>query len=127
MDSLQNEWDFDKKSGLFLSALVNNEKDSVYQIHTSYLEKLPRHLGFQNHREIIVFGDVGEHIADQMCGGSIAVNGNVLHIIGSGMHDGEIHITGEIIPCEWTGETFGKNIHRGRIYQNGELIFDKDQ
>jgi hypothetical protein len=93
----QDEGQFSKKAGLFLSALINNGNDTDYIIHTGHLKPI-LWLGYKNSKNITVEGNAGD-------------------FVGPRMEGGEIHINGEI-------GSFG-DIKHGKIYHKGKLIVDK--
>ncbi len=112
-----DEKDFAQKAGLFLSALINNCRDSDFVIHTSQLPEL-WFLGFANTKNIIIEGDGGDWLAFDMVSDKIIVNGNSRGNLGVGMKSGELHFNGE--QHEWNWTTW-KGV---RIFHNGKLIHD---
>src|SRR5208283_5959929 len=91
----QGEERFGAKAGLFLSALINNCKESEFVIHTNHLAAPIEHIGFGNTKEIIIDGDVGNHAGDAMEGGSIIVIGSAGISVGIGMNNGTITVEGK--------------------------------
>ncbi|MDD5171993.1 MAG: hypothetical protein PHF60_03065 [Candidatus ainarchaeum sp.] len=95
----QDAEDFSNKAGLFLSALMNNCKDSDFTIHTCHLA-VPLHLlGHHNTKNITIDGDAGYYLGDTMDGGSITVKGNAGSWVGTGMTSGTITIEGNAGDC----------------------------
>jgi len=133
----QDEEDFSEKAGFFLSALINNGKDTDYVIHTRHLTKEIDCLGFENTKNITVEGDVGCRIGYFMGGGAITVNGDTTNWTGSCMRGGMILVSGDA--CNWVGDemkggkiyikgdylNLGRDIEGGKIYHKGVLIVDK--
>lgn len=98
---LQNEEHFSQKlhffqkAGLFLSALINNCKDTDFVIHTQHLIKGIGELGLMNTKNIIVNGNAGDNVGQEMEGGSIMINGNVGKTAGNFMRGGSITVNGD--------------------------------
>jgi hypothetical protein len=67
---------------------------------------------------ILVEGDVGANCGNRMADGTITVNGDAGRSIGEDMEGGEIRIGGDI-------EGISKLMRHGKIFQKGELIFEK--
>src|SRR3989338_3367177 len=84
LGEFQNEKDFAKRAGLFLSALINNGSDSTYTIFTRHLDDLGL-LGIYNRKTIIVEGDAGYDCAALMDGGTVIVKGNAGERLGNCM------------------------------------------
>lgn len=130
---------FGAKAGYFLSALINNGTENEYVIHTNHLAEKIHLLGFENTKNIVVEGDLGEKTGVRMKGGNILVKGNVEKSLGQWMTGGKIVIDGDatrFIGDEMTGGEIHLNgnyvfiappicIHGGRIFHKGKLIFDK--
>jgi len=124
------------KAGVFLSALINNGKDSRYVIHTGHLNLRINDLGFRNTKDITVNGDLGSNVGYGMRGGSITVNGNAGINVGLGMEAGTIIVNGNTGPevgrkmeggeirIEGEYEAFDP-LAGGRVYHKGNLIVDK--
>jgi len=127
----QDERYFSYKAGVFLSALINNGKDSDYVIHTQHLKEVSE-LGYKNTKKIVVNGHVcgpgpfmeggtiivngnaGPDVGAFMRGGTIIVNGNAGDKVGDGMLGGEIHIEGHYKKLSY--------IYGGKIYHKGVLV-----
>lgn len=88
--------DFDKKSGLFLSALVNYCNDMDYVIHTRHLPILLSYVGYNNTKNLIVEGDAGAYLGEDMRKGNIVVSGNATEGVGNWMSDGRIIVKGNV-------------------------------
>jgi len=108
----QGEERFSDKAGLFLSALINNGKDIHYVIHTEHLAEV-FYLGTKNTKNIIVNGNAGSMVGDQMEGGSIIVNGNAGYGVGGHMEGGTIIVNGT------AGDHVGVRMKGGAITVNG--------
>ena len=131
----QNEWNFEEKSGIFLSALINNCIDDEITIVTKNIDKKLKLVGFKNEKNFVVDGDVGDSLGLGMSGGSIVINGNAGDYIGWYMKDGCIFINGnagKAIGFEMSGGSIyirGKyisissNIKNGKIYVKNNLVF----
>jgi len=109
----QDEKHFSERAGYFLSALINNGKDSDYVIHTRYLGKELSQLGYKNTKNIVVNGNAGDWAGLQMGGGSITVNGNANARLGEGMRGGTIIVNGNV------GPHAGSSMEGGSITVNG--------
>jgi hypothetical protein len=142
MQEFRNEENFDIKSGMFLSALINKGKDEEYIVHTGDIPIC--YLGYRNTKRMIVDGDVGDCLGNRMRsgsitvdgdvglnpngtggmvgasmgGGSITMNGDARAQVGYEMKGGEIHLNGDF-------EGIGNMIFHGKIYHKGVLIVDK--
>ncbi|MDD5171998.1 MAG: hypothetical protein PHF60_03090 [Candidatus ainarchaeum sp.] len=90
----QGEEEFSEKAGLFLSALINNGKDSDYVIHTEHLGEGIHRIGWMNTKNIIVKGDVSESGRD-MADGELIVRGNARNGLGVRMEGGRITVKGD--------------------------------
>ena len=106
------------KTGLFLSALINNGKENDYVIHTTHLDARIALIGHRNTKNITVEGDAGMWCGFEMEGGSIIVRGDAGNWCGYLMKGGSIHVDGEI------GRISDDIIH-GKIFHKGKLIVDK--
>jgi hypothetical protein len=113
LGELQDEEDFTKKAGLFLSALINNGKDSGYVIHTKHLAEPLILLGYFNEKNIIVNGDGGDCVGFKMENGSITVKGDASSDVGYGIKKGSIIIGGN------AGYKVGSNMDGGSIIVGG--------
>lgn len=90
-----SEWNaFELKTGLFLSALINNGKERGYTVH------VPQHitlecLCYRNSKEVTVNGQGGHACGGEMTGGSITVNGDAGHACGKSLRGGTITVNGD--------------------------------
>ena len=128
----QREKNFSEKAGYFLSALINNCRDTDYVVHTQHLVKEINYLGFKNTKNVVVNGnighsigkcmkrgsitlncDVGERVGWDMKGGTITVNGNADVELGCGMEGGTIIVNGN------AGYSLGFAMRGGIIILNG--------
>lgn len=109
---LQDEKLFSHKGGLFLSALVNNGKDSNYVIHTAQLE-LINYLGFKNIKNLVIKGDVHGWAGGLMEAGSIVVEGKAGNLIGFRGKGGTITVEEDV------GDGTGQWLKGGTIIVNG--------
>lgn len=130
----QDEERFGGKAGLFLSALINNGKDTDYIIHTVHLTLPLYRIGYKNTKNIIVNGDAGIIIGSSMEGGSITVNGNAGNRVGNSMKGGTITVKGDAgaeVGCSMNGgivtvegnagEAVGNYMKSGEIRIGGEI------
>ena len=92
----QNEPDFTKRAGVFLSVLINLGRDNNYIVNTLNWNDCPDFLGMLNAKNIIVKGDVGEYLGKSMRKGHIRVEGNALDFVGLHMRGGSISIEGGV-------------------------------
>ena len=90
----QDEKWFSYKAGIFLSAIVNNGRDSDYVVRTGHLKSPPDSLGCKNRKNLTIIGDVGDWLGSYMAGGRITLKGNAGIQVGYGMEGGEIFIHG---------------------------------
>jgi hypothetical protein len=109
----QNEKWFSYKAGIFLSALINKGKEKDYTIHTQHLEPPIYYLGYRNRKNIIVEGDVGDHLGDSMKCGTIRVRGNGGTSVGNFMEGGLIIVEGNV------KGNIGYSLEGGRIIVEG--------
>ncbi|MEM2934554.1 MAG: hypothetical protein QXQ02_09270 [Halobacteria archaeon] len=96
-------------SGVFLSLLVNESKDSEFELE---LGERINYLGRENRKKISIRGNVGSYLGYYMQGGEIIVQGSAGDRVGSCMNGGRIIIKGEA--GDWLGESM----------QNGEIIVE---
>ena len=109
----QDEENFPNRAGAFLSALINNGKDTDYIIHTQHLGKKIHSIGRANTKRITVNGAVGNTIGSEMKSGSITVNGDVGYAVGEAMECGKITVNGD------AGYGVGWGMEGGIIIVNG--------
>jgi hypothetical protein len=133
----EHEGAFSSNAGVFLSALINNCRDSEFMIHTGQLVKPINYIGYRNTKNIIIDGNAGRELGFEMEGGTITVNGNAAHHVGFGMRGGIITVNGNA--DSWIGEEMkggeirivgdcselSSCILGGRILHKGEQIFPK--
>ncbi|NYZ74441.1 hypothetical protein H0O00_04830 [Candidatus Micrarchaeota archaeon] len=115
----QGERDFIYKAGLFLSALMNNSKDSEFVIHTNHLAESINFLGYKNTKNITVNGNAGNAVGGYMCGGSITIKEDAGDYTGQGMKGGEIRLLGDYKSISF------HILSGGKIFHKGKLIVDK--
>ncbi len=124
--------DFSKKTGLFLSALVNTGLEDSYVILTSHLSVPIHDFGYSNIKHITIEGDIGKLAGLDMRSGSILVKGNAESHVGFHMQGGKIIVEGDsgfgtgsqmnggtIIVKGNAGYSLGGN--GGEIYVDGEI------
>jgi hypothetical protein len=116
--SFQDDPVFQRKAGLYLSALINACPDEEFIIHTRHLSLPPDSFGYQNTKNVIVEGNLGKEAGDSMISGSIIVKGNVGHCAGDMMRGGEIMIEGD------AGANVGTMMNGGRIIVQGHAGHD---
>ncbi|MDD5171995.1 MAG: hypothetical protein PHF60_03075 [Candidatus ainarchaeum sp.] len=109
----QDEKHFSKKAGLFLSALINNGKDTDYVIHTKHLVRPMECICFQNTKNVIVKGNALLGIGWDMKRGQIIVEGDADHLVGLRMRGGSITVKGN------AGEWVGSKMTGGKIRLEG--------
>jgi len=111
----QDENRCSEKAGHFLSALINNGKDSEYVIHTRHLNRGIDFLGYGNTKNITVEGDVGVFVGENMRCGTITVNGSAGEYAGAKMEGGTITVNGNAL--HWVGN----EMKGGKITVNGNV------
>jgi hypothetical protein len=104
---------FEKRVGFLLSALMNNCKEDSFELPTRHLSQNIDHLGFQNIKNIVINGDLGNHSAELMKRGSITVNGSVGYWFGERMKGGKIVVTSD------AGSFIGSCMDGGHIIIHG--------
>lgn len=111
--------EFEERSALYLSALINHSSEQRFIVHTSHLTHLTRdihHFGYKNNgKQITVKGDVGMSVGDEMESGEIHIEGNAGPYVGNQMFGGKIHVQGH------TGGLIGIRMHGGEIYIHGDV------
>ena len=110
----QDEKSFSDKAGHFLSALINNGKDTEYVINTRHLTVEIHGLGHRNTKSITVNGNAGAQVGAYMEGGSITVNGNAGEYVGLDMKRGSITVNGN------ANQHVGYEMEGGCITVNGD-------
>jgi hypothetical protein len=109
----QGEMAFSNNAGLFLSALINNCKEEEFVIHTTPLDESITCIGYGNRKKIIVEGDAGDVVGQEMESGCIIVNGNAGYTAGHSMRGGSIIVNGDV------DDTIGYDMSGGSIVVNG--------
>jgi glutamate synthase domain-containing protein 3 len=109
----QEESDFSKKAGLFLSALINRGQDSQYVLITKHLSHPVHCLAYQNTKDMIIDGDVGNFFGSNFENGEARVKGNAGTNVGGHMIGGAIVIEGDV------GFGLGMNLKGGSITVEG--------
>lgn len=118
----EHEEDFPAKSGIFLSALMNNCKDDGFVIHTGNLSEPIENLGYYNTKNFTVDGDVGREVGQRMKRGTIIVKGNARDFVGYEMTGGAITVegdAGEFVGCLMNGGSITVNGNAGDRVGNG--------
>jgi glutamate synthase domain-containing protein 3 len=128
---LQHEYAFVSRSGIFLSALINNSPEDAFTIRTDHLTKPVHGIGSCNTKEIAVFGNAGHYTGYTMKGGSLTIHGDVGDHIGHGMSGGDIivhgdaedyageHMTGGTMRMHDSGYDTGHLMGGGKIFIEG--------
>ena len=120
--------DYPSRAGLFLSALINSGKDESYLLNVDrfgpkmklceqdflkrWIDRLHtdiRHLGYRNSKNLIIEGNLVNHVGDNMLSGSIVMRGYYNGGVGLGMENGTITVEGK------TGGPIGMNMLGGTI------------
>jgi len=109
----QDEEAFSVKAGTFLSALINRGKYSDYVIHTGHLTNRIDVLGFENEKNILVRGNVGNAVGGHMKKGLLVIEGDVTTRVGVVMKDGLIEVMGN------AGAETGYSLNGGKIMVKG--------
>jgi formylmethanofuran dehydrogenase subunit C len=86
---------FESRAGFFLSGLINLGKDTSYELNIPQGMNI-NYLGLGNRKEIIVSGDLGDHIGLKSKGGTMTVYGNVGHYLGREAFGGKIIVEGNV-------------------------------
>ncbi len=133
----QEEKNFDKKAGIFLSVLINNMKEDSITITTSHLSVKPCYLGYRNIKNISIDGDVDYGACTLMKKGSVIVRGNTGNSTGEGMDGGELIITGNagnniardmkgglILVKANVGYEAGESMEGGKVIIEGNADYD---
>jgi hypothetical protein len=111
--------------GIFISAMVNESRDSDFVLRTEQLDFLIDCLGYRNRKIITITGDVGQYLGCGMEDGSITVMGRAENQFGDQMTGGEIHLEGdgEYSPTPILSTLTTR--HAG--YPNGGRVYYKDE
>ncbi|NYZ74492.1 hypothetical protein H0O00_05085 [Candidatus Micrarchaeota archaeon] len=110
----QSEENFQWKAGAFLSALMNNSKDTEFVIHTAHLAEPIDYLGYKNTKSITVIGNIGRDVGGLMKDGDIMVDGNAGEAVGVSMKGGTITVNGNAYGY------IGQEMDGGTIMVNGD-------
>jgi len=105
----QDEPEFGLKVGLFLSALIETSKDKNFVLRLGNIGDQVSSIGYSNRKNIIVMGDTGRSVGQEMKDGSIIVEGNVTYELGFGMVGGDIKVNGD------AGHSVGQSMVGGSI------------
>ena len=114
LPKFQERDSFDMIAGVFLSTIIKHCRETEIKLHTDHLEKPLGHLGMKNKdKHIIIYGDPGYFLGNDMEGGRITAHGSVIAAtIGPDFKGGEIHIEGEKLIIE-------------KLYMQGGLLYHK--
>ena len=106
-------------AGNYINALINNCKSKKIILDTTHLETRLYNLGFRNEkRHIIINGNCGVLLGNEMRSGLIEANGDCWEWIGSCMTGGTIRLNGDYAKLS-------PNIAGGNIYhKNKQIIKD---
>jgi formylmethanofuran dehydrogenase subunit C len=133
----QDEKEFSIKAGLFLSALIKYSKNTEFVIHTAHLVVPINYIGYRNTKDIVVVGNAGNTVGDEMRSGTITVKGNVRDYAGNEMKGGSIYVEGDVgerVGCLMDGgeiyirgayASIAVTIGDGKIFHDGEQIYPK--
>lgn len=91
---IQNQEEFHHEAGTFLNALINNCEDKEFLIITEHLVEPIANIGYKNTKNIIVKGNSGDPLGQEMKGGKIIVEGDARSDVGREIEGGEIIIEG---------------------------------
>ncbi len=107
------KYEFFCVSGLFFSYLINKSKDKDFDMMLPKLDKVLEYLGYNNEKNLTIFGDYCARVGQGMKKGKIIVKGHTSHSTGIGMRGGKIIVEGS------TGSHTGEDSTGGKIYING--------
>lgn len=85
--------------GLFISALVNNCKESDVTICTRDFEYYIPFIGYMNSKNLNVIGPIGHKCFQYMLNSKVVINGDVDDGLGYRMCNGEIIVNGNCTDC----------------------------
>ncbi len=103
---------FEKTSGLFLSALINNSKEEDLEVITEHFYKI-NYLGYLNEKNLTVIGNLGNNTGNHCAGGRIKILGSTELFTGYSMDGGELIIEGN------TGDNAGFCMSGGKLIIKG--------
>ena len=106
---------FSRRTGLFLSALVNTSLDKDFTIVAENLSNPPMCVGEYNLKNLTIIGNVYGELGRDMERGSITINGNVDLHVGIEMRGGLITVNGNV------KDTVGQWACGGTIIVNGDV------
>ncbi|MBU4501434.1 MAG: hypothetical protein KKA79_02485 [Nanoarchaeota archaeon] len=88
---------YDDKSGLYVSALINNLLDStVDEIRIEPLAPLDSLANCISKGKLVIEGSVGQYLGWQMNGGELVVDGNATDYVGYNLEGGKIIVNGSV-------------------------------
>ncbi len=105
----ETERNFGCDAGCFLSLLINNSKETNFEIITVHLTKAIDVIGIHNTKNIYVKGNAGSLLGREMSGGTIIVEGCTGRQTGNMLSGGKIMINGN------SGELTGEDLRGGEI------------
>ena len=112
------EYGFSEKAGIFLSALINEAKETDFMLNLGIFEKGMTCLCVQNKKNVVIQNDGTGcliHLGEYMVKGNISVSGNVHDGIGAYMKGGEnLMVEGN------AGEVSGYQMIGGTIHISGD-------
>ena len=112
---MQNEDDFERKAGFFLSVLVNKCPEDEVMIIINHLERVPDYIGYKNTKQTTIKGNVGDLFGGHNTG-ILVVNGRTGKMCGF-CNEGIIHINGII-------GSLDANLGLGSIFNHGMRIVE---
>jgi len=102
------------KSGLYLSALINNSQNENIEISTTHLSVYPRFLGcFNEGKNIKINGNVDWCVGYKMIEGRMTISGNTGDLAGYEMLGGHIVVEND------TAHKLGSDMQGGKIVVRG--------
>jgi formylmethanofuran dehydrogenase subunit C len=106
LGTFEGEKDFGKRAGFFLSALIEGSPGGSFTIDLSGLENHVHHLAWQNTKDILVRGTVGNALGTFMEKGNIAVLGDAGAEAGMCLRGGTIEVMGNAGDSVGCGHVF---------------------
>jgi hypothetical protein len=94
LDELQSEVAFFMRVGLFLSALVENLNDEVFELDLRRLKEPIDNLGWENTKHLTIYGRAGRTLGALMEKGKIVLEGDAGNYAGVAMSGGTLEIKG---------------------------------
>jgi formylmethanofuran dehydrogenase subunit C len=133
LNKFNEDFDFNIKAGIFLSALVNEGKDNAYVLPLSHTTEPLVFVGESNTKTVTIFGSLDEYLGTRMNSGDITVNGNAADFVGQYMEGGVITVNGNVSRGAGFGMNGGKIVVNGMAVagvgaamKDGEIIVCKD-